>query len=131
MVRASLTPLAERQQFASLWLEDHFDKYGDHSPNSDEIHLHIMQRSELYGQYCDDQLKTNSDVVDYPRFLQLWSVLFPKCRSRPWCDIPGKCNVCYEIDRLRRSEEDRVVQEMLQKAHQMHRGGLFMLERNE
>lgn len=70
-------------------------------------------------------------TVSNNRFNKLWEVLFPKCRSRPWCDIPGKCNLCYEIDRQRHTEEDSIVQDMLKKAHLLHRGGMFMLERNE
>jgi hypothetical protein len=32
---------------------------------------------------------------------------------------------------VRRSSEDPKVQEKLKEAHHLHRGGLFMLERNE
>jgi hypothetical protein len=40
-----------------------------------------------------------------------------------------KCDICGEIDRQRRCCEDEKTLEQLKKAHYMHRGGLFMLER--
>lgn len=133
MIRAALTPMADIQQLATLWLEHYFETYGDQAPNQDETHLHIMQKKDLYILYESEMLKSDPPcaTVSYTRFIKLWNVLFPKCRSRPWCDIPGKCDICYEIDRQRRTEEDSVVQDMLKKAHLLHRGGMFMLERNE
>ena len=70
-----------------------------------------------------------SGVVGYQRFTQLWNILFPRSRLRSWIDIPGKCDTCLEIDRLRRESKDRNIQLALKKAHHLHRGGLFMLER--
>jgi hypothetical protein len=59
------------------------------------------------------------------------NTLFPTCIKRPWVDIPGKCDTCYEIDRLRKSSEDSAVQLKCKEAHIMHRNGMFMLERKE
>ena len=39
------------------------------------------------------------------------------------------CDTCYEIDTLRRSSPDLETQEQLKRAHHLHRGGLFNLER--
>ena len=41
----------------------------------------------------------------------------------------GTCDTCYEIDTLRRSSPDLETQEQLKRAHHLHRGGLFNLER--
>jgi hypothetical protein len=41
----------------------------------------------------------------------------------------GTCDTCYEIDTLRRSSPDSETQEQLKRAHHLHRGGLFNLER--
>ena len=41
----------------------------------------------------------------------------------------GKCATCYEIDKIRRCNEGRMIQEMCKKAHAIHRGGMFMKER--
>jgi hypothetical protein len=41
----------------------------------------------------------------------------------------GKCDTCYEIDTGRRTSRSLNVQLELQKAHLLHRGGMFNLER--
>ena len=45
------------------------------------------------------------------------------------CFRTGTCDTCYEIDTLRRSSPDLETQEQLKRAHHLHRGGLFNLER--
>lgn len=70
-------------------------------------------------------------TVSSQRFLELWLVLFPRHRKRPFCNIPGKCSVCYEIDRQRRQENTTHVHRMLKDAHLLHRAGMFHLEREE
>jgi hypothetical protein len=133
MIRSSIMPLADLQQFASIWLENYFTTYGDQSPNSDETKLLVMQKKDVYDKYKHDMEASNPprQLVSNSRFNELWRVLFPTCRSRPWCDVPGKCSTCFEIDKQRHSEHDTVIQEHLKMAHTLHRGGLFMLERNE
>lgn len=131
IIRAALTPMSNAQQMATSWLESYFANYGDPAPNRDEIHLLVMNKSDLYRQYTEEmkRLDPGQARIDRARFLQLWAVLFPRCINRPWCDIPGKCDVCYDIDRLKRTSEDSHVQKKLKDAHALHRGGLFMLER--
>jgi len=133
MIRAAITPYAETQMMCSIWLENYFEKYGDKAPNRDETHLLIMQKNDLFKSYIHEFSNSNPprSVVSESKFIELWNVLYPTCVSRPWCDIPGKCDICYEIDRLRRSSEESIVQEKLKEAHHLHRGGMFMLERNE
>ena len=131
MVRASLCPLADAQQMCSVWLEKYFDTYGDKSPNSNIIHVHVLQKSDVYDMYRRQMENTHEEIVADTVFNSLWNTLFPNCQNRTWCDIPGKCNTCYEIDRLRRTSEDSIVQEKLQEAHLIHRGGMIMPERNE
>ena len=133
MVRSAFCPLAESQQFAVNWMENYFDTYGDKAPNRDEIHLLIMQKADVYKLYAHEFQNSSPPrkVISYSRFLGLWNALFPKCINRPWCDIPGKCDICYEIDKQRRTSEDAVVQEKLREAHHIHRGGMIMLERQE
>jgi len=77
--------------------------------------------------------------------------IFPRYINRPWCDLPGtfatydlcpfcilyistyslpgKCDICYEIDTLRRSSQDKETQEQLNIANHLYRGGMFNLER--
>ena len=66
-----------------------------------------------------------------PRFLELWKVLYPNAVDRPRCDIAGKCDTCYNIDVGRKNATCDAEAEQFKKAHLLHRGGLFMLERQE
>lgn len=131
MVRAALQPMADPQQFCSEWIERYVDTYGDKAPDKDEWKLQIIQRRDLYKQYKKDMESSSppQKIVSEARFNTIWQVLFPTCTNRPWCDIPGKCDTCYNIDKMRRESEDKVVQNALKEAHHLHRGGLFMLER--
>ena len=68
--------------------------------------------------------------VTYKRFVDMWNCIFVKTGLRSWVNIPGKCHTCLAIDKLRRSEQStNMVKEACKQAHQLHRGGLFMLER--
>jgi hypothetical protein len=131
MIRASLQPLAETQQFCSIWLLEYFEKYGDKSPNGEETKLHLMKKNDVYYQYTHEFNLKKRPIVSETKFINLWNVLYPQYCMRQYCDIPGKCETCYEIDRLRRITDESVVQEKLREAHHLHRGGMFMLERNE
>ena len=137
IAKNAITPLAERQHLCMLWLENHFDKYGDKSPNKDETHLLAMTKEEVYKKYQLESSKINEHCdmggpVQYDTFTKIWAVVFPHCFSRPWCNIPGKCDSCYEIDRKRREPNLSAKEEKYLKiAHSLHRGGLFMPERNE
>ena len=132
MVRAAMTPRSDVQSDCVVWLESYFKNYGDFAPNKNEVRLLIMQQKDVFDKYTHDfTFPIERPVVSQNKFYELWDKLFPRCVSRPWCDVPGKCNTCYEIDRLRRTSEDPKVQEKLKEAHHLHRGGLFMLERNE
>ena len=132
MVLAAMIPKSDVQADCALWLESYFKNYGDFAPNKNEVRLLIMQKKDVFNKYCHDfKLPVQRPVVSRAKFYELWDKLFPNCVSRPWCDVPGKCYTCYEIDRLRRTSDDAKVQEKLKEAHHLHRGGLFMLERDE
>jgi hypothetical protein len=128
MVQAILCPKSEKQQSCVLWLRSYFNTYGDHAPNRDEIKLLIMQKQLVYDKYIEEHTAGGLSMVDKTMFYRLWCVLFPKCVSRPWCDIPGKCDTCYWIDEMRRESHDPEVQKYLLQAHALHRQ-LFMAER--
>ena len=129
MVRNAITPLAENQRQAVEWLKNYFDVYGDDSPNSEETLVQVMLKGDHYRHYVKDMATAGREVVGEPRFGELWNVLFPYCQRRSYCDQPGKCNVCYEIDKQRRTTTDRHHARMLKDAHLLHRGGMFMQER--
>lgn len=128
---AALTPTAIAQQFASVWLQRYFVKFGDRAPNRLETDLLIMAKRNVYDQYCREMTKLNQKCISKSVFITLWNSVFPRYINRPWCDIPGKCQTCFEIDWLRRTCQDDATLEQLKRAHHMHRGGLFMLERLE
>ena len=115
------------------WLSQYFEPFGDKQPNGDKIQLSINTKRELYEEYCADiKLMDAQAVVSESSFESLWNGLFPAVRIiRSWVNIPGKCNVCMEIDKLRRKQDkcDKATRIALKQAHLLHRGGLFMQER--
>jgi hypothetical protein len=112
MLKSSIIPFSDKQQYATVWLERFFKVHGDCAPNRNEVHLSIMHRKDLYDQYVEDFTSSNrtQQIVSYSRFNELWNVLFPWAINRPWCSIPGKCNVCGEIDRFRRVSRESYIQ---------------------
>lgn len=135
-VRACITPLSSTQRVAVQWLKDYFEVHGDNSPDSDETFIPVMLKQSVYELYVRQMQSSSTDtsvrkVVCASRFSEIWNVLFPKHKRRTYCDIPGKCDICYEIDRLRRQEHDNHTAQMLKEAHLLHRGGMFHLEREK
>jgi hypothetical protein len=128
MIRAGMAPVADVQQIALSWLENHFETYGDISPNSDIVKLNINFKSDVYVLY-KKETQSNGKFVKKTRFYELWNVIFPNCLMRPWCNIPGKCETCFNIDKARRQSDCSYTQKMLQQCHAIHRCGLFNLER--
>ena len=70
----------------------------------------------MYESYCHEFKNSNPprDVVNESKFIELWNVLFPTC-----------------IDRMLRSSEEKIMTEKLKEAHDLHRGGMFILEKNK
>lgn len=129
-VRSSGTPLADRQQLCIAWLDNYFKAYSDKSPNSLLSKVSLTFKKDLHDLYVN-QITPLSTPVSYNRFLELWLVLFPYCINRPWCNVPGKCETCFMITEARtRHSNDIKKSKMLQQLHAIHRGGMFMLERN-
>jgi hypothetical protein len=127
---AAGVPLSDSAQFAVLWMKNYFDLC-DRSPSTDKTYVNVSEKSDVYNLYVGEfkQLNTGEPLLQKNKFLSLWAVLFPLCVKRPHCDIPGKCATCYEIDRIRRESEPKIIHEMCKQAHALHRGGLFMQER--
>lgn len=111
-------------------MSEYFDMC-DVSPNSEFTRVNAMVKKEIYSQYCKEQSSLDPDtaIVTESMFNQLWSVVYPYCVQRVHCNIPGKCEICGTIDKLRRSSSARVTLLYLKKAHYLHRGGMFMMER--
>lgn len=129
MLRAALTPKVEADFLCTAWLFQYFDAYGDSSPTEEDLtKISVTYRNEVYSTYIQ-QLDRAEKKVSLTRFYELWSSLYPLSINRSWCSIPGKCDICYEIDKLRRTSSSISVQRALKEAHLLHRGGMFMLER--
>lgn len=105
----------------------------DYSPNSEARRVDVYDKSELFRIYEEKFGNENNAMatVSYAKFCEMWNYIFPKYHTADFCNIPGKCWVCYEIDCLRQSTDDSVVLKKCQEAHQLHRGGMFALERGE
>ena len=88
-VTASISPLAEAQQFAIVWMQDYFRKFGDCAPNRYETFLIITARKVVYNQYKQQMIRQNRAPVQESVFSNLWVTVFPRYMNRPWCDIPG------------------------------------------
>lgn len=129
MILSSMCPGSEEQIIATTWIESYFEKFADKSPDSEEVQLAITYKKDVYKEYKAARVLANQEPIGHSLFNELWNALFPHYLVRPWLDVPGKCEVCYEIDTARRSTSDSYVQEALRQCHHMHRGGMFMQER--
>jgi len=128
MVRAAGTARNDDTMVCSIWLKQYFEMC-DQSPSKRCTFVNVSEKSEVYKLYELEMKKLNSSYLCKNSFLETWATLYPHCVRRPRCDILGKCATCYDIDRIRRCNEGRVIQEMCKQAHAIHRGGMFMRER--
>jgi hypothetical protein len=119
----------DNQRTAETWLEKYFEVQGDHDPENGDIALQISLNEEAYEIYKNDMTDDQRGIVSLERFNELWRVMFPHARKRPYCAIPGKCALCAEIDRQRRLAIDVNHRRQLRDAHLLHRCGMFMAER--
>ncbi len=132
IVRAALTPspanidsrsIVDRNALAIVWLEHYVDHFADISPNSEFKKVNVSFLKEVYEMYKSSEVvKKTGKSVSYKIFLDLWGVIFPYASKRPWCNIPGKCETCYQIDKARRNTTDAKIHVMLQELHTIHRG---------
>lgn len=117
-----------------VWMQEFFETYGDSLPNSDgEYRIGVLSKKDAYTIYVQQHQQDNDGrVIDYERFTSIWKHLFPQVKTRTWVNVMGKCDTCNEIERARAANKDnKAIQKALSKAHALHRGGLFMLERLE
>lgn len=126
---AALTPDADDQMDCVLWLEEYFETNGDHQPDSAESHISIAHKKDVYTEYFNEKVRDEQPYVNKDRFAMLWRIVFPKCVKRHACAILGKCDTCAAIACAREAATDVMVKTQLAKAHVLHRGGMFTLER--
>jgi hypothetical protein len=131
MIEAALIPLSNVQADCALWLKHYSKTYADHQPDSLCQLIAATHRISVYKTYkkeCDNSTPPR-ESVQYSRFNALWHTILPFTLLRRQCGILGKCEICAEIDRLRKCHEDEVYHTLCKEAHTLHRGGLFFLER--
>ena len=133
MAASSLTPTADMQHEAVIWMEDYFHTYGDFVPNrGDEIHVSLPDKKSLWNIYKDHQHSNGLAFISLQKFYELWNTIFPRYTLREFVDIPGKCVTCYEIDSIRKNNKsDNRFLRAAKDLHLLHRGGCFQLERDE
>lgn len=132
MIRAAMTPASPAQIFAKLFIIDYVESFADVSPNSNDEFVTASTRKQVFDEYEEYCNRHNVEPIGLMRFYKIWSVLFPTLKLRPWKNVVGKCDVCYEIDRRRKSGEcTRCEHEALKQLHHLHRGGLVMIEREK
>ena len=130
MVRAGLCPMAQAQQICVAWLSDYFLAQGDNEPDSRETLIQVTKREELLIKYKTEMKRRQRQMVDDDTFFELWRCLFPHSKTRPYCDLPGNCTTCADIDNGKRHATTLYEGQRYKEAHFMHRAGLFMLERD-
>jgi hypothetical protein len=69
MVRSAITPFQERA--CVIWLENHFEVYGDKAPNKHEIQLSVSIKKEVFEMYEEEQNKFGLESVKYNTFVNL------------------------------------------------------------
>jgi len=130
-IQSGMAPYSDIQQHALLWLNEFVKTFGDAAPNGAKTQLASMKKKQVWCDYkaymasCDPP----RDAVDHSTFNNLWNVVFPHYIVRPYVNVCGKCDTCYEIDRMRHSSKETSVHEALAQCHAMHGAGNFKLER--
>lgn len=132
MVKAALTPFSDSYESAVSWFTTHFEDCADNEPNRVEHQLDVIDKTELYQIYVVDTNldRLDSEVLSYSEWLRVWGTVFPFVKVRAYKQVTGKCWVCFHINDGRRRCKDQASKKALKQLHQLHRGGLFMLERN-
>jgi hypothetical protein len=99
--------------------------------------VRIQEKQQVYDDYIKEFQGRERIVDSYKevklfdlrQFSEVWNVLFPYHVHRSWCDIPGHCKTCGDIEEIRNSSTNIMIQQAAKEAHHMHRSGLFMPER--
>ena len=112
-----------------VWMEEYFDNLSQWNPQEAEAEVKIKEKQDAYVAYSQAFAGKDADCFSQRRFYEVWSVLFVEYVQRTWCDIPGHCHTCRDIEDLHNKSNDAVTHRALKEAHQLHRGGLFMKER--
>ena len=116
----------------ALWFEDQRE-YGDAQPNSDEVHLAESTKKDVHEKYVQDySIEYDDDsYLSYKLFCKFWRTAFPDVKLRALKSVVGKCWTCAWIDDGKKSATSNAESKAFRDLHQLHRGGLYMLERHQ
>lgn len=138
MTRAALTRNNELHQRTIMWMRDYFMLHADACPNSLEWHLELCTKQDIWELYkreiqieyqCEQFDKGQQEYVTYDIFLSMWKTVFPYVKIRVYKQVSGKCWTCHRINEVRMNSENKSTLLAAKELHQLHRGGLYMLER--
>lgn len=138
MTQAAMTRNNILHQRTIDWLGDHFFEHSDSEPNRLEVHVDLCDKADIYKIYknemkafysFDNNNKHDELYLNYSTFINIWNNVFPWVKIRVYKAVSGKCWVCYWINDIRKQSEDSAVLRAAKRLHQLHRGGLYMLER--
>jgi hypothetical protein len=113
------------------WMENYFTSYGDSQPNRTEIHLETSIKRDIWKEYALERQHDGKEFMSYQAFCELWATNFNHVKIREYKQVTGKCWTCAFINQARASSETSLQIKLLKEIHALHRGGLYMLERNE
>lgn len=132
MTRAALTRRTDVHQKTVAWFEDFILTHADMQPNSMEAHLELSTKKEIWEIYKREMrclYGENEVVLNYDTWVQIWNVCFPYLKIREYKAVSGKCWTCHYISELRQKTSNRDVLLACKMLHQLHRGGLYSIER--
>lgn len=139
MTQAAMTRNNLLHQRTIEWLAEHFFEHSDSEPNRLEVHVDLCDKADIYKIYKNemktyysyekDKIIADNHYLEYSKFIDIWNNVFPWVKIRVYKAVSGKCWVCYWINDIRKQAEDSAVLRAAKRLHQLHRGGLYMLER--
>lgn len=116
------------------WFKEFFEDCADCAPNRKQQQIELVEKREIWERYKFEIIDTFAQptFLDYNSWLNIWNTVFPNVRIRRYKQVTGKCWTCHWINEGRETNKNnRRVLRALKEAHQLHRGGLYGLERKQ
>ena len=125
MLKMGLVRRTQLETF--LWFREHFELAGDPQPNLEQVHLDLIEKTEIYQLYVNEVGKANA--LTFSSWRKFWADVFPEVTIREWKAVTGKCRHCGYINAGRRIAKSPAEIAAFRKLHILHKSGLFMTER--
>jgi hypothetical protein len=125
------------------WMSEFFFDHADISPNDSLVsNLDYCDKKDIYEIYRNEMKvrhnnlsepkknsKESNECVSLDTFYDIWNNIFYWVKLRVYKAVSGKCWTCFQINDIRKKCTDHETLQAAKRLHQLHRGGLFMLER--